>query len=95
MRHPSFGTYRHAMNTVSPSTGTGTKIAADIRAGLRSARDVLDACLARIASLDPEIGAFQVVDAEAARAEADALGTRADLARPTSGRGSRSDQGHH
>jgi hypothetical protein len=27
----------------------------------------LDACLARIALLDPEIGAFQVVDAEAAR----------------------------
>jgi amidase len=52
---------------------TAIGIAADVRSGRRSAREVVDASLARIAAVDPEVGAFQVVDAAAARRDADAL----------------------
>jgi amidase len=48
-------------------------IAARVRAGRSSARDVVDAALDRIAATDQEIGAFQVVDAIGARRAADAL----------------------
>src|SRR5689334_5145603 len=56
-----------------------TEIAAQVRAGRLSPRQVVEQCLARIAEADPAIGAFQVVAAEAARRAADALAERADL----------------
>src|SRR2546429_235488 len=48
--------------------------AAQVRDGRRTPREVVDECLARIAEQDPAIGAFQVVAADAARRDADALG---------------------
>jgi len=39
-----------------------TQIAARVRDGRLSPRAVVDECLAHIASFDPAIGAFQVVD---------------------------------
>jgi amidase len=51
-------------------------IAEDVRAGRRSPREVVDACLDRIEAVDPTIGAFQVVCAEAARREADEVAGR-------------------
>jgi amidase len=59
---------------------TAIDIAAAVRAGARTAREVVDACLARIEAVDAGLGAFQVVAAEAARREADALATRPDVA---------------
>ena len=47
--------------------------AALIRSGEVSAREVVDAALDAIESLDPEIGAFAMVSAQRARAEADAI----------------------
>jgi len=55
-----------------------TQIAARVRDGRLSPRAVVDECLAHIASVDPAIGAFQVVDVEGARRAADALAARAD-----------------
>ncbi len=68
------------MDTVDSGVGTAIQIAADVRAGRRSPRDVLESCLARIDASDSTLGAFQVVDAEAARREADAVAGRPDLA---------------
>src|SRR3954465_1536904 len=53
--------------------GSAVEIAADVRAGRRSARDVLEEHLARIAEREPEIHAFNTVTAEAARAAATAV----------------------
>jgi amidase len=58
---------------------TAADIAARVRSGHLSPREVLDACLSRIATADPRIGAFQLVDAEGARRAADALTARPDL----------------
>lgn len=49
------------------------EIAAAVRAGERSAVDVLDEHLARIAERDREINAFNLVTVDAARAEAEAV----------------------
>ena len=68
------------MDTIDTGMGTAVQIAADVRAGRRTARDALERCLARIEDTDPTIGAFQVIDADGARREADAVGKRADLA---------------
>jgi len=68
------------MDTIDTGMGPAVQIAANVRAGRRTARDVLERCLARIEATDPNIGAFQVVDADGARREADAVGARADLA---------------
>lgn len=57
---------------------TAVDLAADVRAGRTTARAAVDAALARIAERDPAIGAFQVVRAERARAEADAVDRRPD-----------------
>jgi len=57
---------------------TAIEIAADVRAGRRTAREVVDDCLDRIEAVDRTVGAFQVVDAVAARREADALAARPD-----------------
>lgn len=57
---------------------TAVALAAAVRAGRTSARDQVEEALDRIAALDPGIGAFQVVRAQRARAEADAVDGRAD-----------------
>jgi amidase len=61
-------------------TSTASGIANAVRAGELRPTDVVGACLDRIARLDPEIGAFRVVRAERARAEAADLEARPDLA---------------
>jgi amidase len=66
----------------SSSVGlTATVLAADVRAGRRTARQLVGAALARIESIDPEVGAFQLVRREAALVEADAVDARPDRAR--------------
>ena len=55
---------------------TATEIAADVRAGRRSAREVVEEHLARIEADDPTIHAFLHVDAEGARRAADAVDAR-------------------
>ena len=57
---------------------TATAIAAAVRTGDLTARAATEAALARIAERDAAIGAFQVVRAEAALREADAVDQRAD-----------------
>src|SRR5215813_4574638 len=57
-----------------------TEMAHRVRARLESPVDLLRAHLERIAALDPAIGAFQVVRADQAMAEAAALAERDDLA---------------
>lgn len=52
---------------------TAVEIAAAVRQGHVPAADVVERYLARIAALDPDIGAFRTVLAERARAEAAAL----------------------
>ncbi|MFN8035287.1 MAG: Asp-tRNA(Asn)/Glu-tRNA(Gln) amidotransferase subunit GatA [Acidimicrobiia bacterium] len=49
---------------------TALELAADVRAGRRSARDVLDGCLARVDELEGDVHAFNLVTADAARAAA-------------------------
>lgn len=49
-----------------------TALAAGVRAGTFSSRDVVEACLRRIEALDPKLNAFLSVEAEAALAEAEA-----------------------
>ncbi len=68
------------METISTQMGSATQIAADVRAGRRTSREIVDGCLARIAAKDAQINAFQTVLASSARAEADALALREDLA---------------
>ncbi|PZE39662.1 amidase [Curtobacterium sp. MCPF17_031] len=53
-----------------------------IRRGDTTAREVTDHYLARIERLDPELGAFVTVTAEAARARADHLGDLVPTSRP-------------
>ena len=53
-----------------------------IRRGEATAREVTDHYLARIERLDPELGAFVTVTAEAARDRADHLGDRVPTSRP-------------
>jgi amidase len=50
-----------------------TELAARIRDRAVSAREVVEACVRRVESLDPEIGAFVELDAERALAEAEAI----------------------
>jgi len=68
--------------TAEPSAlpSTATEIAAGVRSGELSAPEVVSASLARIAARDERLGAFQVVRAERAVAEAAAVAARADLA---------------
>ncbi len=57
---------------------TAGAIAAGVQAGTWSAREVVDLALARIAALDPALGAYLLVDADGARRRADELdGARA------------------
>jgi aspartyl-tRNA(Asn)/glutamyl-tRNA(Gln) amidotransferase subunit A len=55
---------------------TALEIAADVRAGRRSARDVVEEHLASIAAGEPGIHAFNLVLADEARATADAVDAR-------------------
>ncbi|MBN0042903.1 amidase [Streptomyces actuosus] len=59
---------------------TATEIAAAVREGRATPREVVAGHLARIERLDGRVGAFRAVRARAALAEADAVGSRADLA---------------
>lgn len=59
---------------------TAAEIAAAVREKQATPREVVAEHLARIERLDGRIGAFRVVRAEAALAEADRVGARADLA---------------
>ncbi|HYJ70881.1 MAG TPA: amidase family protein, partial [Actinomycetota bacterium] len=58
---------------------TAVGIAAAVRSGRATPAEVLEEHLERIAALDPRLGAFQLVRAEEARAEAKALADRPDL----------------
>lgn len=55
-------------------TRSAIELAALVRAGEITARELTDLALDRIAALDPELGAFVDVDADRARATADAVG---------------------
>ncbi|GAB3592278.1 amidase [Angustibacter peucedani] len=66
---------------IEPPLLTASTIAADVRAGRSSPVDVVRSALDRIAATDVRLGAFQVVRADKALAEARAVGERADLAR--------------
>src|SRR5436190_8071823 len=55
---------------------SAVEIAADVRAGRRSARDVVEERLAAIAEREGEIHAFNLVTADEARAAADAVDAR-------------------
>ena len=57
-------------------SGTAAAIAADVAARRTSARAVVDAALARIAAVNPQVNAFTDVTAERARIRADALDRR-------------------
>ncbi len=59
--------------TTTDHPATATRIADDVRGGRTTARAVVAACLERIAAVDPGVGAFSVVLAERALAEADAV----------------------
>jgi amidase len=59
---------------------TATEIAAGVRSGALSAPDVIAAALGRIIARDDRIGAFQVVRAARAAADAAEIAGRADLA---------------
>jgi amidase len=65
--------------TTPPPALTATDIAAGVRSGALSALDVTEAALQRIAQQDRAIGAFEVVRAERALAEAEAVARRSDL----------------
>lgn len=56
-----------------PGTPTAARIAADVREGSRTAAEVTEASLARIAAVDPVLNAFTVVLAEEARRDAAAV----------------------
>ncbi|MFM7597972.1 MAG: amidase family protein, partial [Actinomycetota bacterium] len=66
--------------TASRTADTAASIAADVRAGRRSAVDNVTASLERIAERDNEIEAFQVVRGERALAEAAVVDARVDRA---------------
>lgn len=61
------------MSVADVLSESAARQAALIRSGELSAREVVDAALDAIQRLDPEIGAFAMVSAERARAEADAI----------------------
>lgn len=60
--------------------GSATAIAARVRSGGLAPVDAVSAALDRITERDPGLNAFVVVRADEARAEAEALATRTDLA---------------
>ncbi len=65
----------------APHLLTATQLAAALRSGELSAEDAVEACLDRIARLDPRLQAWVTVDAEGARAAARALDREARAGR--------------
>jgi amidase len=65
------------MADLDPCAASATAIAAAIRTGALSSREAVDACLARIERVNPQLNAVVALRAEGARADADA----ADAAR--------------
>ena len=63
-----------------------TELAARVRDGAVSAREVVEASVRRIEALDPQLGAFVELDAERALAEADDDRGRATSARSPASR---------
>ena len=55
---------------------TGTEAIAAVAVGAVSVTEVVEACLGRVAELDPAIGAFRVVDEQGARSRAKQLDDR-------------------
>ncbi|PID96657.1 MAG: amidase [Actinomycetales bacterium] len=64
---------RSATDSTPGPVPTARQIAADVRAGHLSARAAVEHALARITAYDQDLGAFTVVRAERALAEADAI----------------------
>ena len=60
----------------APPLGSAASIAASVRAGDRSAREVIEVHLARIERAEPTVHAFNLVLADEARAAADAIDRR-------------------
>lgn len=67
-----------AREIASLADPTAARIASEVRAGRRTAVDAVTESLTRIRERDDDIGAFQVVRAERALAEAAAIDARAD-----------------
>ena len=65
---------RLALHVTDLLTQPAGRLAAMIRGGELSSREVVEASLARIESLDPELGAFVHLDADGALGAADAVG---------------------
>lgn len=61
-------------------TSTASETAADVRSGRGTARGATEAALARIAAVEPGLGAYQVIRDREALVEADAVDQRADRA---------------
>jgi amidase len=64
----------------SPEQRTAVELAAAVRHGKSTPRELVQECLDRIAHADPRLGAFRKVRADAALQEADDVGSRPDLA---------------
>lgn len=77
------GTYGPRVPDHDLLTRSAIELAALVRSGEVTARELTDLSLARIEALDPELGAFIHVDADRARDAADAIGP--DDARPFAG----------
>ncbi len=63
---------------IVPVTATATQIAEEVRSGRLTAREATERALARIQAVDGRVGAYQVVRAEQALTEADAVDARTD-----------------
>lgn len=64
--------------TTAPAVPTAVETVAAVRGGTTTARQATQASLDRIAAVDPALGAYQVVRADAALLEADAVDARVD-----------------
>lgn len=68
--HLGIGAPTHGLDTDDLCFARATDLAADLAAGRLSARELLEACLARIARLDPQVNAICTLAADQARAAA-------------------------
>ncbi|GHH53266.1 putative amidase AmiB2 [Streptomyces candidus] len=78
---PAGAPFAAALTSAVRAPETAAAVAAAVRAGTLAPREAVLASLARIEALDSRVGAFRVVRAARALAEADALADRADLGR--------------
>src|SRR5258705_12402339 len=72
---------------IDPAEATAAEIAQAVRSGETTALAVTEAALARIARLDPLLGAFTDVTAERARAPTPAVDARPAAGKPRGGPG--------